>query len=86
MGACATFFFMSEMRNKANGQFTLSSKFERVCVCGRALGAHDAEAPHGFGDGCLDERDGLPDCERFKHDRKASPEVVKAALAQAWNT
>lgn len=53
-------------RNHGNGQYTYSSKFERICTCGRTLGVHDAEAPHAFGDEALDPRQGLPDCEGFK--------------------
>lgn len=57
-------------RNRRNGQYTLSSGFDRVCKCGRTLGVHDAEAPHAFGDYSLDTTPGLPDCAGFKLDRK----------------
>lgn len=48
----------------AHGQFTFG-KFDRVCKCGRRLGAHDAERPFAFGDLSLDPRP-LPPCEGFK--------------------
>ena len=70
-------------RDARNGQYTFSSKFDRVCKCGRTLGVHDAVAPHPFGDYALDAREELPECEKFRHDKKASPEVVAAALAAA---
>lgn len=56
----------TEMRNNKNGQYTYSSKFDRMCKCGRALAVHDAEAPHAFGDYELDSREGLPDCDKFR--------------------
>jgi hypothetical protein len=71
------------MRNRSNGRYTYSSKFERVCTCGRCLAAHDAEAPHAFGDYVLDSREGLPDCDKFVWNRKASPEVIEAAIVEA---
>lgn len=58
-------------RNKGNGQFTYSSKFERMCTCGRVLGVHDGEAPHAFEDMTLDPREGLPECNGFKLARKS---------------
>jgi hypothetical protein len=68
-------------RNHNNGQFTFCSKFDRVCKCGRTLGVHDAVAPHPFGDYALDAREELPECDKFRHDKKASPERIAAALA-----
>lgn len=59
----------TEVRARTTGRFTYSSKFERLCTCGRTLGVHDAEAPHAFGDYALDGRD-LPDCEGFKPTKK----------------
>lgn len=53
-------------RNKSNGQFSFTSKFDRLCKCGRTLGVHDAEAPHAFGDETLDSIPGLPECDRFR--------------------
>lgn len=53
-------------RSKSTGQYSYTSKFERLCTCGRTLGVHDAEAPHAFGDEALDPREGLPECEAFK--------------------
>lgn len=55
----------NEMRN-GNGQYTYSAKFDRVCKCGRTLGVHNAEAPHAFEDYALDDREGLPDCDKFR--------------------
>ncbi len=60
-------------RNRRDGRYTYEGDFERLCVCGRTLGVHDAEAPHGFGDWSLDDRD-LPSCDRFS----PAPKTKKA--------
>lgn len=59
----------TEMRAKS-GTYTYSSKWDRLCTCGRTLGVHDAEAPHAFGDLALDDREGLPECDAFKLAKK----------------
>lgn len=49
------------VRNRKNGQYTLSADFDRICKrCGSRLGIHDAEAPHGQWDLSA------PECEGFK--------------------
>lgn len=55
-------------RNRHTGQYTYSSNFERMCVCGHSLAVHTGEAPHscmnddtyagGTGEAC--------DCEKFR--------------------
>jgi hypothetical protein len=60
----------TEVRERASGRYSYSSKFERLCKCGRTLGVHDAEAPHAFGDSSLDDTPGLPDCDRFRLAKK----------------
>lgn len=53
-------------RAKDTGRYTFDSDLDRLCVCGRALGVHTAEAPHLFDDMTLDPREGLPKCKAFK--------------------
>lgn len=56
-------------RAKATGRYTYEDRWERLCVCGRTLGIHDAEAPHPAGDASLDPEPGMPECERFRPSR-----------------
>jgi hypothetical protein len=71
-------------RDRKTGRYSFEGDWDRVCVCGRRLGDHDAEAPHGFGDLSMDSRE-LPDCSRFRPSRpeKRMTEAERRALEDA---
>lgn len=69
-------------REKKTGRYSYQNKWERLCVCGRTLGVHDAEPPHAFGDLGLDPREGLPDCDRFRPAKKQNPRASSAKLGR----
>lgn len=70
-----------DAQEAATGRYSYSSKFARLCKCGRILAGHDAVAPHPFGDLWADGREELPECERFRLVRKPNAELLAAAIA-----
>ncbi len=60
-------------RNRATGRYSFEGQWERLCVCGRTLGVHDAEPPHAFADFSREElANGGPECDRFRPRKKGA--------------
>jgi hypothetical protein len=52
-------------RYKSTGRYSYQGNYDRMCECGRKLGDHDAEPPHG----CYNVDD-KPECNEFKPAKK----------------
>lgn len=55
-----------QSRERASGRWGFTNDYERLCVCGHALGHHTAQAPHECIDNDFNPVDTPCQCLRFR--------------------